>query len=181
VGDLCVLLEQRRVHPRVLLNAHRALGAVGREDQAQPAAFVLGGEVLLLVARRQASGSGHEPDLKEVHGLAARGVLLAVHHAAASAHSLHVAGADHRAVAHVVFVLQGALEHVGDDLHVAVPVGGEAAAGANGVVVDHPQGPEAHVLWVVVVGEGERVVRVEPAVVGVPAVFCFAEGQHRAP
>ena len=46
--------------------------------------------------------------------------------AGARAHALHVAGADHRARAHAVLVRERALEHVGDDLHVAVPVRAEA-------------------------------------------------------
>ena len=63
--------------------------------------------------------------------------------------------------------VERALEHVGDDLHVAVRVGAEALAGRDAVVVDHAQRAEAHVLGVVVVGEREGVVGVEPAVVGV--------------
>ena len=45
--------------------------AVGRRDQPQLAALVLGvGERLLLVARGDAPLGGHEPDLEEVHRLA---------------------------------------------------------------------------------------------------------------
>jgi ribosomal protein S5 len=46
----------------------------------------------------------------------------------------------------------------------------EALAAVHRVVVQHAQGPEAHVPPVVVVGEREGVVGVEPAVVGVAAV-----------
>jgi hypothetical protein len=59
-------------------------------------------------------------------------VELAVHHAAAGAHALHVAGADHAgrlAIAHAVLVRQLAREHIADDLHVAVAMRAEAAAG----------------------------------------------------
>jgi hypothetical protein len=39
----------------------------------------------------------------------------------------------------------------------------KAFPGLNTIVVDHAQGPKAHVLRVVVVTKGESVVRVEPA------------------
>jgi hypothetical protein len=70
-------------------------------------------------------------------------------------------------------VREAALEHVADDLHVAVAVGAEARAGLHAVLVDDAQRTEAHVRRVVVVGEGEAVERVEPAVPGV-ASFCAA-------
>jgi hypothetical protein len=56
-------------------------------------------------------------------------------------------------MAHAVLVLEGALEDIGEDLHVAVRVGGEAAAGGDAVLVDDPELPEAHVVGVVVVPE----------------------------
>ena len=58
-----------------------------------------------------------------------------------------------------------AREHVADDLHVAVTVRAEALPGRDTVFVDDPQRSEAHVLRVVVVGEGEGVEGPEPAVV----------------
>src|SRR5262249_54639403 len=62
-----------------------------------------------------------------------------------------------------VGVRQRPVEDVGDDLHVAVRVRAEAAAGGDAVVVEDAQAAEAHVLGVVVVGERERVPAVEPA------------------
>src|SRR5688572_29597945 len=102
-------------------------------------------------------------------------VELAVAHADAGAHALHVAGNDGGAVSHAVLVAQGAFQHVADDLHVAVAVGAEALARLHAVLVDHPQRAEAHVLRVVVVGEGKAVVRVEPAVVGVAPLGAAAQ------
>jgi hypothetical protein len=43
------------------------------------------------------------------------------------------------AVAHAVLVRQRAVEHVADDLHVAVAVGAEAGAGGDAVLVDDAQ------------------------------------------
>jgi hypothetical protein len=71
-----------------------------------------------------------------------------------------------------------AVEHVADDLHVAMAVRAEAGAGCDGVVVEHAQVAEAHVRGVVVVGEREAVVAVQPAMVGVAAVLCLSKREH---
>jgi hypothetical protein len=71
---------------------------------------------------------------------------------------------------HAVLVRQRAVEHVADDLHVAVAVGAEAGAGGDAVFVDDAQVAHAHVGRVVVVGEREAVETLEPAVVGVTPV-----------
>ena len=53
--------------------------------------------------------------------------------------------------------------------------------GGDVVVVDHAQIAEAHPLGIVVIGEGERVIRVQPAVVGVAPFVCFSNRHHIAP
>jgi hypothetical protein len=72
-------------------------------------------------------------------------VELAVAHAGAGAHALHLAGQDGRAIAHAVLVRQRAVEHVADDLHVAVAMGAEAGARGDAVFVDDPQ--VAQPMW----------------------------------
>ena len=99
-------------------------------------------------------------------------------HPLARAHALHIARNDAGTVAHVVFVRQRAFEHVADDFHVAVAVGAEAAAGQYAVLVDHAQAAEAQVRGIVIIGEGKRVERLQPAVVGVAAVGALANFQH---
>jgi hypothetical protein len=84
-------------------------------------------------------------------------VELAVLHASAGTHALHVAGRDALHVAHAVLVRQLAVQHVADDLHVAVAMGAEAGARRDAVFVDDPQVAPAHVGRVVVVGEREAV------------------------
>jgi hypothetical protein len=121
---------------------------------------------------------GQEPDLKEVDRALARCVVLAVGDAGAGGHPLHIAGADHRAGAHRVLVFERTVEHVRDDLHVAMRVPAEALAGSDAIFIDDPQRAEAHVGGVVVVGEREGVVAVEPAVVGVAALAGSANGDH---
>ena len=49
-------------------------------------------------------------------------------------------------------------------------VRGEAVGGRHAVFVEDAQGAELLEGWVVVLGEGEGVVAVQPAVVGMPAV-----------
>ena len=95
---------------------------------------------------------------------------LGVEDTASRRHVLKLAGLDLAAVAHGIFVTQGALLDEGEDLHRFVGVHSESAAGSNHVVVDHAEGAVAHVFRIVVVREGEGVPRVEPAVVGVSAV-----------
>src|SRR5690606_9221250 len=112
------------------------------------------------------------------HGIGRRMVELAVLHTGAGAHDLHVAGPDDRAAAHGVPVFQSAFEHVGNDLHIPMAVGAKAAAGGDGIVIDHSQHRPAHLLWVVVVCERESMVAVQPIVVGMTSVFSATDIQH---
>ena len=73
---------------------------------------------------------------------------------------------------------QRAFEHVADDFHVAMAVGAETGARRDAVFVDDAQVPEPHVVAVQVVREREAVVALEPAVIGVAALFGFAKRQH---
>src|SRR3989442_1374525 len=171
-GMLCAFgaIEQSRVEKRVLMDADRAGAPVGRGDEAQATALFFGREVLLLIGGRDAGDVGLDPDLEEMRGARLVVVVLAVQYALPCAHALDVAGNDGRAGAHGVLVGKRALEHVADDLHVAVPVGAEARARGDAILVDDAQRPEPHVLRVLVAGEGKAVVRVEPAVVGMAAL-----------
>ncbi|MNL62498.1 hypothetical protein D3C87_1865240 [compost metagenome] len=103
--------------------------ALGRNDQTQAATLVGFFKVHLLVAGLGTAFVRHDPDLQKVHRGFGRVVELAVLHAAAGAHHLHVAGDDHRARAHRILVCQFAFEHIGEDFHVAVAVGAEAFCG----------------------------------------------------
>ena len=171
-------VEQTRIQLGIGVDGHRTLRTVRRGHQAQRAALLRRGKGLLLVAGRDAGHVRLDPDLEEM-GRVLRGMVeLAVQHAIAGAHALHVAGRNGTAVAHVVLVRQLTRQHVADDLHVAVAVGAEAGAGSDAVFVDDAQIAQAHELRVVVTGKGETVEGLEPAVVGVAAVLRFAKGQH---
>src|SRR5208282_240342 len=95
--------------------------------------------MFFIVARRNAGDIRFDPDLQQMHGLFTRRIEFAVHDAGAGAHALHIAGTDHRAVAHAVLVLERALENIGDDFHIAVAVHAETTARLDTVLVDHAQ------------------------------------------
>ena len=71
-------------------------------------------------------------------------------HAGARAHALSVAGADDGTVSHAVLVLESSFQDVGDDLHVAVGMHGEAVAALHPVFIDDAQGAESHEARVVI-------------------------------
>jgi hypothetical protein len=170
--------EPRHPERHVLVQLDRAVLAVLRCQQHEALARRLLVEGLLVVARREPARVGHDPDLQEVDGLRLRSVLLAVRHAGAGAHELDLARPDHAAAARAVLVLEGALEHVRQDLHVAVPVGAEAGARLHAVVVDHAQAAKARLPGIEVLAERERVTAVEPTPVGAAAVLRLAFRDH---
>ena len=71
-----------------------------------------------------------------------------------------------------VFVSDRALAHVGDDFHVAMPVGLEARMRGDTVVVPDTQPAPAHALGIVILGKGKVMTGVQPTVPGV-AEFCM--------
>src|SRR5206468_12294286 len=98
--------------------------------------------------------------------------------AGAGGHALHLAGVDDGPGPQAVLVLERALDDVGDDLHVAVAMGGEACARLHPVLVDDAQAAEAHVARVEVVGEREGVAAREPAELRAAALDARADGEH---
>mmetsp|Transcript_1065 Transcript_1065/g.2840 ORF Transcript_1065/g.2840 Transcript_1065/m.2840 type:complete len:213 (-) Transcript_1065:201-839(-) len=172
-------IEQARVEPGIRMDRDRPAGSVAGRHQAQLAALGGGVEMLLLIARRDAAqgGVGLDPDLQEMRGPVLGVIELAVLNAGAGAHALHITGADDAAVgrallavAHAVLVRQFTVEHIADDLHVAVAMGAEAGTRGDPVFIDHAQRAEAHAGRVVVVGKREAVEGFQPAVIGIAAV-----------
>ena len=99
-------------------------------------------------------------------------------HARAGGHVLHFARADHAAVAHRILVLQRAAEDVGYDFHVAMRMRSETLSRHHEIIVDDAQAAEAHPLRVVIIREAESVIRVQPAVFGMPSFVCFSYFHH---
>src|SRR5260370_13392468 len=110
--------------------------------------------------------------------LGLRGVVLAVSDTRAGAHPLHVARPDDGAGPDRVPVLEATLEHVRDDLHVAMRMGSKPLPRLYAVFVDDAQRAKVRVFGIVVVGEGKSMTRVQPAVDGMAALFCRSNGHH---
>src|SRR5918992_271637 len=179
-------VEEARVEKRILAHQQRALAAVWRSDEPQAAALLARRIRLLLVRGCDAFAVRLDPDLQEVGDAGRVGVVLAVPHAGAGAHALHVARHDDRGVAHRVLVRERPGEHVAHDFHVAMGMRAEAGPGLHAVLVDHDERAVAGMPRVVIVGERERVIALEPAVLRMAALGgapdlkpTFAE--HRVP
>ena len=161
----------------VLAHGEGAVAAVGGGEEGEGVVlFELVG-VHVAVAGFAAGGGGGDPDLEEFGGGVGGGVELGVLDAGAGGHVLEFAGLDDAAVAQGVLVFELAGDDVGEDLHGAVGVGREAAAGGDGVVVDDAEAAIAHVVGVVVVAEGEGEAGLKPAVVGGAAFVAAADGE----
>ena len=89
--------------------------------------------------------------------------LEALAHPRAQRRPLHGARRQHTAVTLAVAVLERPLHHVRYAFDIAVRVHGPGDARAKGIVVEHAQGTEPHVLGVVVLVEREMPVGGEPA------------------
>ena len=165
----------------LLADGDRGLVAAARGHRHEPALRDLAADVELLAARRDAGRVRHDPHLHEVDIATLRRVHLRVPDAAACAHPLCESRVDDAAVPLGVLVLDLAPDHPGDDLHILVGVGLEAALRRDDVVVAHEEQAEVGVLRVVVTAEGERMVRVEPADLRAEAVVATADvdrGDH---
>src|SRR5262249_2188364 len=119
-----------------------------------------------------------DPDLKEMHRFGLRRIELTVPHARARGHSLDFVRSERFRAPHAVLVRQCALQHVGEDLHVAMPMHAESLPGGYAILVDYAQAAKAHELRIVIVAERKRVIGVEPAVVGMAPILTLANLNH---
>ena len=104
-------------------------------------------------------------------GLLIRGIEFAMPDPGSRRHPLHIARPDHRTGAKAVLVLQSTVQDIGEDLHIAVRMGWEAASRRDLVLVDDAERSEAHVRWVMVVAKRKAVLAIEPAKIR-PAPLC---------
>lgn len=136
------------------------------------------GEGLLGIARLRVLEIGHDPDLQQMDRVRGGIVHLAVLDARARRDPLHIAAAHDGGVAHRIAVTQRAIHDIGDNLHVPVRMHPEAHLGRDKIFVDDAQGTEMSVRRVIVIGEAEGVVGIEPTVVGVASFLGFAKCDH---
>src|SRR4030095_16849812 len=102
----------------------------------------------------------------------------AVHDAGAGPHHLDLPRMDDPAAARAVLVLERALQHVRQDLHVPMAVTPDPLARLDPVVVDHTECAEPQVLRIVVVAERERVPAVEPPQVRAASIVGAPDRHH---
>src|SRR5437016_2832921 len=81
----------------------------------------------------------------------------------ARAHPLSVTRANDGAISHAVFMFQGTLQHVSNDLHVAMRVHGKTVAVLDRVFIDHAQGVKSHEAGVIILIKRKGEMSVEPA------------------
>ena len=71
-------------------------------------------------------------------------------------------------------MLEGAIEDIGDDFHVAVRMCGEPPAWRDTVLIDYAKRSEAHVTGVIVLAERKAVPALKPSEIGFAAIFGFS-------
>jgi hypothetical protein len=105
-------------------------------------------------------------------------IKLAVPDSGPGRHDLNLSRPDHRTGSDAVLVLERALEDVGNDLHVPVPVGIEPGARLDAIFVDHPQRTKAHVPGIAVIAERKRVPAIQPSEIGPSSFRGGANSDH---
>jgi len=78
-------------------------------------------------------------------------------------------------------VSERALQNISDDFHIAVRMGAEAVAGLDVILVNNAQAAELRVFGVVVIGKRKGISGVQPAVVGLAALFSRTQGNQGRP
>jgi hypothetical protein len=178
-------VQGRRHDPRIGANGQGAPAALGRvafkargqdHELTRPLAL---GKGLRAPAGGLAAPGRLDPDL-EYPGQFRLGVVFGVTNAGAGAHDLNIAGDGAALVAQAVLMGDGPVADIGDDLHVRVRVRREAGPGGDLIVIPNPQIAPAHPLGIIVVGEGEVMFGVQPAMVGAAERFKGSAFDHRS-
>src|SRR3954469_6474537 len=100
-----------------------------------------------------------------MHRFALGWIELTMRDAGARTHSLNLAGTDDGTGTHAVLVFKRTFKNVGDDFHVTVRVCPESFTWSYTIFVNNAQRSESHVVRVVILVEGKRVIRVQPPVI----------------
>lgn len=102
-----------------------------------------------------------------MHILLGVSVILRVSDPSPRARELYFSSSQLLEVAHAVFMLELAVDDVGPDEEFGVRVGAKTGTTFHSVFIDHSKRSKLSVLRIVVRCEGEGVVGIEPAMVGV--------------
>ena len=98
--------------------------------------------------------------------------------ARARTHALDITRRNALHIAHIVFVGQIAGDDVAHNLHVAVAMGSKTCSRRNPVFVDHTQITPAHKSRIVVFGERERMLALQPTMISLAALGSASNVQH---
>ena len=159
--------QGRAHHPRRRLDAQRVGVALEPARQGDEPGRAIGlGEFRRAPIGPRAGPVGLHPDLEEGRLLVLQ-IIFGMLDAGAGAHHLDVAGRGAALVAHRILVGDRARADIGDNLHVAVRMRLKAGLRGDPVVVPDPDRAPAHPRRFVIIGEGEMVARVQPAMIGV--------------
>jgi hypothetical protein len=89
------------------------------------------------------------------------------------AHYLDLARSDDLPVPHIVFMDETSLERDTDDLHIVMGMGAKTPAPFYPIVVEYPKHAELYPLGIIIAGEAEGEVAVQPAMVGMTTGRCL--------
>jgi hypothetical protein len=73
------------------------------------------------------------------------------------------------------------VDHIGDDFHFTVRVQWETAGGRDRVVIENAQGPEIHIIRIMIMVKGEMPIGAKPIGLSVITVFGANSLDHIAP
>ena len=145
---------------------------MGRQDLLEGIVAVGGVEGNLIIAGRYAAFVREHPDLEEFDILVTVFIVFAVADTCSGTHHLDIAVFDDGGVAHAVLVFEIAFQRNTNDLHIVVRMRSEAHSRRNNIVIQDAQHAKVHAFRIVIISETERVVAVEPTVVGMSAGIC---------
>src|SRR3984957_12710346 len=103
-----------------------------------------------------------------------------MHDARTGRHLLNLIRPQHLHVAHAVLVSKFALQHIAQNLHIAVRMRSKSTPLRHTVFIDHTQRTIPHVLRIMIVGKRKRMVRIQPSMVGMASLVTLANSQHNA-
>src|SRR5690606_13716854 len=98
----------------------------------------------------------------------------AMHNTCTCRHALHITSTDNRTAAQAIAMAHLTAQHIGNNLHISVRVHTKTHIGGDYVLVDYTQYGILHVVWVVITTKRERMIAIQPAVVGMAALFRFS-------
>ena len=167
-----LIFEQRpAVQLHILVNLQRTVTRIRRQHQL----FALRGiKATLLVAWRNAVFLRDDPNLIQMQFLGVAWVVLRVTDPRPGAHNLEFTCRYLLFITHAVLMLHRTFQYVGQDFHVFMGMRTKALACVNHVIVNHAQCREPHEIRVIVVGKRKGMPGIEPAMICMTTVVCFA-------